>query len=153
MRERSDRLGYGQYLNQVEDPFRRESDIRSQVRLYGQPDSDPLRSSYLVVQNPVSGQIGSYPSTYGHSHFGSAAGSSYRSNTSAMQRYAPRLDELNHLRMGALGPEPSLGYDPHVFSSNVPFDPRHPDPVSMVAPWGLLLVLTKAIQAKIQQVG
>ncbi|CAL8151961.1 unnamed protein product [Prunus armeniaca] len=135
MRERSDRLGYGPYLNQVEYPFRRESDIRSQVRLYGQPDSDPY-SSFLVGQNPVSGQIGSYPSTYGHTHFGSAAGSSYRSNTSAMQRYAPRLDELNHLRMGALGPEPSLGYDPHVFSSNVPFDPRAPRPGQHGGPMG-----------------
>ncbi|KAL6284126.1 hypothetical protein ACE6H2_015055 [Prunus campanulata] len=47
-----------------------------------------------------------------------------------MQRYAPRLDELNHLRMGALGPEPSLGYD------NVPFDPRAPRPGQHGGPMG-----------------
>ncbi|RXI03406.1 hypothetical protein DVH24_004058 [Malus domestica] len=128
MRDRLDTLGYRPCLNEVEDPFRRESDVRSQIRIYGQQDFGPLRSNYLVGQDSVSGQIGSYSSPYSHSHLGLTAESSYRMNTSAMQRYAPRLDELNHTRMGGVGSEPALGYEPHMFSSNGTFDPRAPRP-------------------------
>ncbi|KAM1256233.1 hypothetical protein ACFX1Q_030382 [Malus domestica] len=128
MRDRLDTVGYRPCLNEVEDPFRRESDVRSQIRIYGQQDFGPLRSNYLVGQDSVSGQIGSYSSPYSHSHLGLTAESSYRMNTSAMQRYAPRLDELNHTRMGGVGSEPALGYEPHMFSSNGTFDPRAPRP-------------------------
>ncbi|KAM1754943.1 hypothetical protein ACFX11_007289 [Malus domestica] len=88
-RERLDSLGCRPYLDEAEDAFRRESDVR-------------------------------------HSHPGLAAELSYRMNTSVMQRYAPRLDELNHMRMGRLGSEPALGYQPHMFSSDSTYDPRAP---------------------------
>ncbi|CAN6557766.1 unnamed protein product [Malus baccata var. baccata] len=104
------------------------ADVCSQIRLYGQQDFDSSRSNYLVGQDSVSGQIGSYSSTDSHSHPGPAAELSYRMNTSVMQRYAPRLDELNHTRMGRLGSEPAIGYQPHMSSSNGTYDPRAPRP-------------------------
>ncbi|XP_052177141.1 protein ENHANCED DOWNY MILDEW 2-like isoform X3 [Diospyros lotus] len=81
--------GYRSYLGEMED---RE---RSQVRLYGQqtPETYSRRSSF------VAGQSLQLP--------GSTVDSSYnRTSTSAIQRYAPRLDELNHARMNTSGHEP-----------------------------------------------
>ncbi|KAM1754950.1 hypothetical protein ACFX11_007306 [Malus domestica] len=127
-RERLDSLGCRPYLNEAEDALRRESDVCSKIRLYGQQDFDSSRSNYLVGQDSVSGQIGSYSSTDSHSHPGPAAELWYRMNTSVMQRYAPRLDELNHTRMGRLGSEPALGYQPQMSSSDGTFDPRAPQP-------------------------
>lgn len=127
MRERSNTFGYRPYSMEMEHPFRRESDIRAQFCHYGQQDSDPYRSNYLAGQDLVRGQVGSFSSTYGQAHLGSAVGSSYRTNTSAMQRYAPRLDELNHTRTSALGSQPALGYDPRMYCSNM-YHPRAPPP-------------------------
>lgn len=101
---RSDSLSYRPYITEVEEELTRNIDRRSHVRLYGQHDLDPPRSNYLVGHDPRYGPIPSMSSTYGHP--GPAADLSYRMNTSAMQRYAPQLDELNHPRpMNTYGSE------------------------------------------------
>lgn len=135
MRERSNTFSYRPYSMEMEHPFRRESDIRAQVCHYGQQDSDPYRRNYLVGQDSVCGQVGSFSSTYGQAHLGSAVGSTYRMNTSALQRYAPRLDELNHTRTSALGSQPTLGYDPRMYCSNM-YHPRAPPPGDQGGPFG-----------------
>uniref|UniRef100_A0A5B7BGT9 Zinc finger PHD-type domain-containing protein n=1 Tax=Davidia involucrata TaxID=16924 RepID=A0A5B7BGT9_DAVIN len=100
------------YISEMDEKYGRESNI---PRLY--PDSLGQRSSYLAGPGPGPGP-GFSSSPYGH-HLGSAAADSTyaRMNTSAMQRYAPRLDELNHSRTNTLGSESfpmsrSSVYDP-----------------------------------------
>jgi hypothetical protein len=95
MRDNSDSLSYRPYITEGEE-LTRNIEIRSHVRLYGQHDPNLPRSNYLVGHDPRYAQMGSMPSTYGHP--GPTADLSYRMNTSAMQRYAPQLDELNHTR-------------------------------------------------------
>lgn len=95
----------------------------SQTRQYVRREADYLskRSSYLsgpdpIFSTPYAGRNPVYPTPYGS--LGSAADSSYnRVSTSAMQRYAPRLDELNHMMVNSMGSEvPSMNrsgaYDP-----------------------------------------
>lgn len=107
MRDNSDGLSYRPYITEVEEELTRNIDRRSHVRLYGQHDPDLLRSNYLVGHDPRYGPMGSMSSPYGHP--GQAADLSYRMNTSAMQRYAPQLDELNHPRpMNTFGSEPPM---------------------------------------------
>ncbi|KAK8970635.1 hypothetical protein KSP40_PGU006774 [Platanthera guangdongensis] len=77
-----------------------ESDIRAQIRTYGvsgeENHSDGIRFS-VGGSGPSLGQIGMYPSpAY---RFAATA-----TETSAMQRYAPRLDEMNHSRPRHLSP-------------------------------------------------
>ncbi|XP_057971609.1 protein ENHANCED DOWNY MILDEW 2 [Malania oleifera] len=101
-----DSLGYRPYTGENVMGL----DARTQSRLYGQQDPDPLnhRSSYTVGQDSGFSHFGSLSSTYGHRGTGVDSSIS-RTNTSAMQRYAPRLDELNHTRMSTLGPDPLIG--------------------------------------------
>jgi hypothetical protein len=107
MRDNSDSLSYRPYITEVEEELTRNIDRRSHVRLYGQHDPDLLRSNYPVGHDPRYGPMGSMSSPYGHP--GPAADLSYRLNTSAMQRYAPQLDELNHPRpMNTFGSEPPI---------------------------------------------
>ncbi|KAM7492749.1 hypothetical protein LguiA_035670 [Lonicera macranthoides] len=90
---------------------------------YGRQEPDPIsqRSSYL-------GRLDSgFSSPYVH-HLGSITELSYnRTCTSTMQRYAPRLDELNHTtRMTSS----SLGSDLHqpFMNRSGPYDPLAPRP-------------------------
>lgn len=73
------------------------------------------RSSFLGSHNP---RI-----TTPYENFGMGANLSYNRNntTSAIQRYAPRLDELNHPRVNNIGPDPAL------LTGGV-YEPRAPRP-------------------------
>ncbi|KAL6311060.1 hypothetical protein AAG906_011902 [Vitis piasezkii] len=120
MRGSIDNLGYRHSIRD-RDEYGRNADIRSQVQSYGLRDPIGMsqRSNYLAGQDPRFGQMGSFPSTYGHP--GSGAESSYsRMNTSAMQRYAPQLDELNPTRMN------SFGYERPMPIRNNIYDPLAP---------------------------
>ncbi|XP_043691278.1 protein ENHANCED DOWNY MILDEW 2-like isoform X2 [Telopea speciosissima] len=99
-RDGMDKYGGRSYVTE-RDEFNRREDIRSQLRLYGQQNGETLpRSSTL--------QAGQSLSSTPYGLMGSASDSSYqRMNSSAMQRYAPRLDELNHTRMSTYGADTS----------------------------------------------
>ncbi|XP_059666481.1 protein ENHANCED DOWNY MILDEW 2 [Cornus florida] len=112
-RESADNYGYrSSYIGEMDGRYGMEPDIRSQVPFYGRQDHDPLSlsSSYLAGQNP------GFQSSFGQP--GLATESSYSTmGTSTMQRYAPRLDELNHTRANPLAPDLSMmrrhgSYDP-----------------------------------------
>ncbi|XAR56751.1 Histone-lysine N-methyltransferase [Bertholletia excelsa] len=121
--------GYGPYATEVRERYARDSVIRSQPRFYGQQEHDSFsqRSSYLAGLDP---RFSSY------SHLGSAADLPYSmmSTSSTMQRYAPRLDELNHTTMNpaasrsgipdplALAPQPGYRIDTLGFAPG----PYHP---------------------------
>ncbi|XP_010252648.1 PREDICTED: protein ENHANCED DOWNY MILDEW 2 isoform X2 [Nelumbo nucifera] len=98
-------LSHKPYFDELEEKYRRE-DVRMQLH-YGRQDFDSLshRSSYLGGQDSMLGGIGSLSSApYGI--MGASGESSYqRMNLPATQRYMPRLDELNHTRIGNFGPE------------------------------------------------
>ncbi|KAE8125454.1 hypothetical protein FH972_020260 [Carpinus fangiana] len=128
-RDNSDSLSYKPYITEVEEELTRNIDRRSHVRLYGQHDPDMLRSSYPVGHDPRYGLMGSMSSPYGHP--GPAVDLSYRMNTSAMQRYAPQLDELNHPRpMNTFGSEPPM-MDRYSFNNH-----RAPQPEFQGGPMG-----------------
>ncbi|XP_077221708.1 protein ENHANCED DOWNY MILDEW 2-like [Tasmannia lanceolata] len=86
------------YLDDLENFGQREADIRLQLRLYGQQSSDDLlqRNPYQLGQDSGLGKrASSLSSPFGLSV---SAAESSRLNSSAMQRYAPRLDEMNYVR-------------------------------------------------------
>ncbi|GFZ07389.1 similar to ENHANCED DOWNY MILDEW 2 [Actinidia rufa] len=93
--------GYNRsYINEIEQRYTMESAVRSQMPIYRQqqyPDAFGQRSSYFGGGDP------GVSSSYGHRVPAPC--------TSAMQRYAPRLDELNHTRMNTSGsvPPPTAG--------------------------------------------
>ncbi|XP_057466283.1 LOW QUALITY PROTEIN: protein ENHANCED DOWNY MILDEW 2-like [Actinidia eriantha] len=93
--------GYNRsYINEIEQRYTMESAVRSQMPIYRQqqyPDAFGQRSSYFGGGDP------GVSSSYGHRV--------PAPSTSAMQRYAPRLDELNHTRMNTSGsvPQPTAG--------------------------------------------
>lgn len=94
-------FGYRPYFRE-EDRYFRDSDIRQQIRVYGIQEPEYMRSSYLSGDDPAYGHVGT-----GFGQFGMVPESSYM-NSSTMQRYAPRLDESNHVRMRAPGSEPPI---------------------------------------------
>lgn len=119
--------GYGRtpYQNE-QDAYKRESDLEQSRRHYGGADLD-----YLSRHNQFPGSLSSTP--YGLSGLAAEASygvrntaaipsapyglSSAGTNTSAMHRYAPQLDELNHTRPYSLGSQtrpgnPGLQYTP-----------------------------------------
>jgi hypothetical protein len=90
--------GYDSHISNINEGYRREPDIRAHVRMYGHqyPEAFNHRDSCYASASSV------FPSSY--NQHGPAANSAYNSrNTSAMQRYAPRLDELNHTAMSNMG--------------------------------------------------
>lgn len=94
-RDRTSVVGHGSQFSERYEPYGREADIRVQARFYGLEDPNSLshRSHYGASLAP--GLSSSYRQL--------GPGSEYNSlNTSAMQRYAPRLDELN-TRMTNIG--------------------------------------------------
>ncbi|XWS11283.1 hypothetical protein CRYUN_Cryun38cG0070900 [Craigia yunnanensis] len=109
-------LGYVPYTNEVE----RESILRSQVRLYGQDPDVSTQNNYLAGLDSVYGPTRSLSTPSYGQHLGATVDPFYRTSTSAMQRYAPCLDELNYTRMGTPGPEPPMG------NRNAFYDPRPP---------------------------
>ncbi|GAV87260.1 DNMT1-RFD domain-containing protein [Cephalotus follicularis] len=111
MRDGVDALGYRFHVSEAD----RESEVRSQVRLYGH-DPDSLRY----------GPTGSLLTT-SFGLVGSASDATYRMNTSAMQRYAPRLDEMNHTRMGSLGPESPMVNRTGLYDARAPVPGYRPD--------------------------
>ncbi|OMP04297.1 Zinc finger, PHD-type [Corchorus olitorius] len=134
----ADHFGYRPYSTGVG----RESDLREQVRLYGHNPNVSTQRNYVpgldTAYPPPMGSLSTPP--YGHHD--APVGPSYRMNTSATQRYAPRLDELNYTRMGTPGPEPPMGmgyYDPRAPRPPYPmgFAPGsyHPYPHQHSAGW------------------
>ncbi|RVW70226.1 Protein enhanced downy mildew 2 [Vitis vinifera] len=143
MRGSIDNLGYRHSIRD-RDEYGRNADIRSQVQSYGLHDPIGMsqRSNYLAGQDPRFGQMGSFPSTYGHP--GSGAESSYsRMNTSAMQRYAPQLDELNHTRMNSLDMNGPCQLE---ITSMILLHP--PDLDSKLIQWALLRAFITHFQSK-----
>ncbi|KAL2568596.1 hypothetical protein GLYMA_18G087100v4 [Glycine max] len=90
------------YVREDEN-YLRELETRQQTRHYGIQNPNSVMSNYLSVHDPAnSHHMGpSYPAL-------ALASEPYVMNTPAMQRYAPRLDELNHARMDPLGSEPAI---------------------------------------------
>ncbi|THG07864.1 hypothetical protein TEA_007762 [Camellia sinensis var. sinensis] len=76
-RESTESRVYRPYVSGIEDTYARESAMRSQAGLYGQQGPNTADPSYNRM-----------------------------STTSTMERYAPRLDEMNHTRMNTLAGEP-----------------------------------------------
>ncbi|KAF2303808.1 hypothetical protein GH714_023525 [Hevea brasiliensis] len=118
MREIAEDIGYRSYVAGLE----RGSDMRSQVRFYGQDVDYSVQRNYLGGLEPGYGQMGPL-SSIPYGHVGAAVESSYRMNMPAMQRYAPRLDELNHTRMNNFGSDPSM-----LNRNNIIYDSRAPRP-------------------------
>lgn len=110
----ADGLNYKPYSTGL-DTYMRDSEIRSRVRHYGHPDTDNLRSNYQAGVDPRYSRIGAFPAAYGH--LGTYPEPSHWMNTSATQRYVPRLDELNHTRLGGMG-------GGHRVNGSNAFDPR-----------------------------
>ncbi|TYI42473.1 hypothetical protein ES332_A01G101400v1 [Gossypium tomentosum] len=107
------------------DEMNREFNLRSQVHLYGQEPGLFPRRNDLAGLNSL---YGPRTPSYGQ-HNSATVNPSYRMNMSAMQRYAPRLDELNYTRMGGAGPEPPLMGNRNAF-----YDPRPPFMIDPRAP-------------------
>ncbi|KOM24813.1 hypothetical protein LR48_Vigan2555s000100 [Vigna angularis] len=93
--------GYRPYVREDESNLR-ELGTRQHIRQYGLQNPNNVTGNYLSsVHDPAYRHEGlSYPA------HGSSYESPYAMNAPAMQRYAPRLDELNHVRMDPLGSEP-----------------------------------------------
>ncbi|RZB99869.1 Protein ENHANCED DOWNY MILDEW 2 isoform C [Glycine soja] len=85
---------YRPYAKEDEN-YLKELDTRQQTRHYGIQNPNSVTSNYLSGSHHHMGP--SYPAC------GLASESPYVMNTPAMQRYAPRPDELNHARMDPLG--------------------------------------------------
>ncbi|KAK2987061.1 hypothetical protein RJ640_004787 [Escallonia rubra] len=101
LREGIDSRGYRPYAEQMDERYGSQPDVRSRIPFFGQQDPGTFsqRSSYSMGTDP------GFSTPYGH--LGPASDSVYsRTSTSTMQRYAPRLDELNHTRMNSLGSAP-----------------------------------------------
>ncbi|RDY04149.1 Protein ENHANCED DOWNY MILDEW 2 [Mucuna pruriens] len=96
----------------------RDSVTRQQTRHYGLQNPNSVTSNYLSGHDHAAyiRHMGgpSYPA------HGSLSESPYVMNTPAMQRYAPRLDELNHVRMNPLGSEPPIVGRNGSFERSVP---------------------------------
>ncbi|KAL2495853.1 protein ENHANCED DOWNY MILDEW 2-like [Forsythia ovata] len=102
--------GYRSY--EMEEKYGRDVNIQSNVNLPGRP---PHSWTQSYRSNPGPG----YSSSYGQ--LVSSANSIYGGmNTSAIQRYAPRLDELNHTRMNRVGSGLPLPDTSSVFHPPVP---------------------------------
>ncbi|XP_028758489.1 protein ENHANCED DOWNY MILDEW 2 isoform X2 [Neltuma alba] len=98
---RSPRI-FGDRLHFRDEQHRREREIRQQIHLHGIQDLDYMRTRYQSGDDLSFGPIRT-----SYVQLGSDPRSSYQ-NTSAMQRYAPRLDELNQVRTRTLGLEPPI---------------------------------------------
>ena len=128
MRGNMDNLSYRRSILE-RDEYGRSGDVRAQVQFYGH---DPIAlsqrrssssSSYLAGQDHTRfGQMGSsLSSNFGHPVSAADSSSYGRMNTSAMQRYAPQLDELNnHTRMSSFGFDRPM---PSSSSSSIIYDP------------------------------
>ncbi|KAG4923840.1 hypothetical protein JHK87_049380 [Glycine soja] len=96
-RDIANSVGYRPYVREDEN-YLRELETRQQTRHYGIQNPNSVMSNYLSVHDPAnSHHMGPSYSALG------LASEPYVMNTPAMQRYAPRLDELNHARMDPLG--------------------------------------------------
>ncbi|KAL2322732.1 hypothetical protein Fmac_027111 [Flemingia macrophylla] len=91
-------VGYRPYVRE-DNNYRRELETRQQTSYYGLQNPNSVMSNYLSGHDLHTRPMGSSYPLYG---------SLSESYTPAMQRYAPRLDELNHVRMEALGSEPTI---------------------------------------------
>ena len=89
---------YRPYAKEDEN-YLKELNTRQQTRHYGIQNPNSVTSNYLSGSHNMGP---SYPAC------GLASESPYVMNTPAMQRYAPRLDELNHARMDPLGSESAI---------------------------------------------
>ncbi|KAJ1380402.1 hypothetical protein SESBI_46038 [Sesbania bispinosa] len=110
----SNSIGRRPYIRE-DDMYLRELETRQQVPFYGLQNPDYMRSNYLSGHDPAYSHMGS-----SYSVLGSVSEPSYMMNSPAMQRYAPRLDELNHVRMNSLGSEPPIIGRNGISERNVP---------------------------------
>ncbi|XP_048135659.1 protein ENHANCED DOWNY MILDEW 2-like [Rhodamnia argentea] len=76
---------YGPHVSEPEERYWRDLDMRSQVRLYGQQYPNVSTRNYGVGYDPSNG----------FARMGSMAVLAQRGDMTAVQRYAPRLDEMN----------------------------------------------------------
>ncbi|KAK7333425.1 hypothetical protein VNO80_30197 [Phaseolus coccineus] len=97
--------GYRPYISREDESNLREVETRQQIRQYGLQNPNNMTSNYLLSAHDPA-----YSHHMGSSYLahGSLFESPYVMNAPAMQRYAPRLDELNHVRMDPLGSEPPI---------------------------------------------
>ncbi|KAI6679019.1 hypothetical protein NL676_039815 [Syzygium grande] len=87
----------------VSEPYWRDLEMHSPVRLYGQQDPNVSQRNYMTGHDPGYDQPGPLTSTCGLP--GSIAESSQQANMSAMERYASHLDELSPARTNNARPE------------------------------------------------
>lgn len=102
--DRTNSLGYRPPYIREDDRYPRELETRQQIYHHGLQNPDPMRSSnYISGHDPAYSHMGSSYSVRGPGYE-----PSFMIDTPAMQRYAPRFDELNHVRMDSLGSEPPI---------------------------------------------
>lgn len=106
-----------EHHSREEEKCQSESDRRQQVSNSGAQDLVSTESDHLSGRDPNCGYMG-----YSHEQLNAVTDSSYKMNTPAMERYAPHVDELNHVKMSSVGSEPLT------FSSNGTCEHRVPLP-------------------------
>ncbi|KAI3456861.1 hypothetical protein Pfo_013524 [Paulownia fortunei] len=96
-------LAYRSYMGGMNEEYERDATVQSHVNVHGTEEFNSWSQRTVFPSYPGPG----FPSSYGQ--LNPAADSPYgEMNTSAMQRYAPRLDELNHARMSNMVSGPPL---------------------------------------------
>ncbi|KAK7387132.1 hypothetical protein VNO78_27659 [Psophocarpus tetragonolobus] len=115
LRDTNNRVGYRPYAREDENSLR---DLDPRQHHYGLQNPNFVTSNYLSSHDPAYGRYmgPSYPA------HGSLSELPYATNTPAMQRYAPRLDELNHIRIDP------LGFEAPIVGRNGTFDHSMPQP-------------------------
>ncbi|KAK9151455.1 hypothetical protein Syun_009764 [Stephania yunnanensis] len=100
----------------IPDEHRKERGVQL-LRLYGQQNElgSSVQRNYLYGQDNGFSSVGSLSSA---PYSGLAADPTLvRPNSSAMQRYAPRLDELNHTRLSPFGSGPPIISQSSIFDN------------------------------------
>ncbi|KAK7305189.1 hypothetical protein VNO77_43090 [Canavalia gladiata] len=94
-------LGYRPSVRE-DEKYLRELETRLQIDHYGLQNPVSMRRNYLSGHDPAYSPMASSYAVRG------SLSESYMMDTPVMQRYAPRLDELNHFRMDPFGSEPPI---------------------------------------------
>ncbi|KAL0443318.1 UNVERIFIED_CONTAM: protein ENHANCED DOWNY MILDEW 2 [Sesamum latifolium] len=140
--ERTNSFANVSYMGEMNEKYDREVSIRSHVNFHRSEELSSFGQRTVGPSYPGPG----FPSPYGR--LNPAADSTYGGmNTSAMQRYAPRLDELNHARMSNTVPGPLMR------DASGSYHPPLHKPHSELAHWVLLQVHTAPSLTRILLVG
>ncbi|KAK4398579.1 protein ENHANCED DOWNY MILDEW 2 [Sesamum angolense] len=123
--ERTNNFANGSYMGEMIEKYDRDVTLRSHVNFLKSEEQSSFGQRTVGPSYPGPG----FPSPYGR--LNPAADSTYGGmNTSAMQRYAPRLDELNHARMSSTVPGPLMR------DAGGSYHPPAPQPPFRVGPLG-----------------